>query len=390
MRNATRRAGVAAAAAAAVVLAVGCGSTAPHAHGPAAPTSVPASSLDTSLATPAGTWATVVMGGSAASNNNFWQLFIRPAGAAYWHLVTPPGTADNGGLILAAGGGEPVVSAFRPSRYLTYTPLTQTRDGGLAWSALNPLDAALASTPDALAMKATGGSVLALLTDGTAEAAAGGSAAWQTIATERTLAATSAGRRCGLQAVTAAAYTPSGVPVLAGTCARPGTVGIFAGISRGWQPAGPALPAALASQQIKTLRLTTTGSQVVALLEAGSGHAASLIAAWSRDNGAHWSLSAPLPLGGAAMTSASFGAAGTAAVIPASGRAEVITGGGTTWTALPALPAGTATLAPGTGGEISALAAQRSTLTIWQLLPGHISWTKTQVISVPIQYGSSG
>ena len=64
----------------------------------------PAPSLDTSLVTAAGTWAVAVMGGSVAQDNNFWQLFIRPAGSTRWKLVTPPGTADNGGLVLAGGG----------------------------------------------------------------------------------------------------------------------------------------------------------------------------------------------------------------------------------------------------------------------------------------------
>ena len=206
---------------------------------------MPASSLNTSVATAGGTWATVVMGGPASQENNFWQLFVRPAASSQWKLVTPPGTADNGGLILAAGSPQ-TVTAFRPSQDLTFTPLTQTSDGGQAWSSLSPLDAPLASTPSALAIPPAGSRMLALLTDGTAETAAAGSATWKTLATERTLAATPAGRHCGLQALTAAAYTPSGAPLLAGTCSRPGSAGIFADTGGTWQPAGPALPAALA------------------------------------------------------------------------------------------------------------------------------------------------
>ncbi len=38
----------------------------------------------------------------------------------------------------------------------------------------------------------------------------------------------------------------------------------------------------------------------------------------------------------------------------------------------------------------AALAARGTTLIIWQLPPGGTGWTKTQVISVPIQLGSSG
>ena len=390
MKTASRRVGIAASAAAATVLAAGCGSTAAHGHGPGTAASVPPSSLATSLATPEGAWATVVMGGSAAQHNNFWQLFTRPASTTRWKLVTPPGTADNGGLVLAASAGQPVITAFRPSQYLTYTPLAQTRDGGQAWSALSPLDGSLASIPDALAIQPAGSGLLALLADGSAEGAAVGTAAWKNLANERTLASIPASRSCGPRALTAVAYTPSGVPLLAGTCSRPGSAGIFTDTGGTWEPAGPTMPGALARQRVTVLRLTATASLVVALLGVGSGHAARLLAAWSADNGRHWATSPPVGAGDGAVASASFGPTGTAAVITAGGRAEIITGASGHWTALPTLPAGTATLSPGSHGQSDALAVRGGTLTIWQLPPGGSTWTKTQVISVPIQYGSSG
>jgi hypothetical protein len=371
-------------------LIAACGSTAPAAGGGPAAWAPPAGAhlLDTSTDTAAGTWATVVMGGSVASHNNFWQLFIRPPGGQRWKLVTPPGVPDNGGLVLAAAGPS-LITGFRPSQGLTYTPLTQTRDGGQAWSATGPLNAPLANVPDALAAAQGGSNLLALTADGTASIAAPGYTRWATLASLRSLAATPAGRRCGLRSLTAAAYSPAGQPLLAGTCARPGIPGIFADNGRTWQAAGPVTPAALARQPITVLRLTSTASQTVALLAAGSGHAASLLAAWSADNGRHWTVSPPLRLAGAGLASAAFGPAGTAAVITTSGRAAVITSAGS-WHRLPALPAGVATLAPGPAGQADALAVHRGTLTIWQLPSGGSTWTKTQAISVPIQYGSSG
>jgi len=135
----------------AVLLAAGCGGT-PATPPPATQAAPPAPSLNTSLDTTAGTWAAVVMGGSAAQENAFWQLFIRPAGSTRWRLVTPPGTADNGGLVLADGSGPALVTGFRPSQYLTFTPLSATSDNGQAWSSQSPLDAALARAPDALAV----------------------------------------------------------------------------------------------------------------------------------------------------------------------------------------------------------------------------------------------
>jgi len=372
-----------------VALAAGCGSPAPSAPRPAAeapPGGAPF--LATSTVTAAGTWAVAVMGGPVAQENNFWQLFVRPAGTSRWQLVTPPGTADNGGLVLADAGGS-LITGFRPSQYLTYTPLTLTRDGGRAWSSTGPLDAALANVPDALAAAPGSGHLLALLTDGTAELAAPGYTSWTTLTTQRSLAATAAGRTCGLQDLTAAAFAPPGTPLLGGSCGRPGTTGIFADTGGSWRAAGPALPAALAGQPVRVLRLTSTPSGTVALLTAGTGSGASLLAAWSPDGGSHWTLSPPLPLHGAGLSSASFGPGGSAAVITTTNSGQIMTGAGSSWLSLPPLPQGTATLAPGPGGTADALAVHGGTLTVWQHVPGGTTWAKAQVINVPIQYGSS-
>jgi hypothetical protein len=381
-------------AAAALALAVaallaGCGSPAPAAPGPA-PEAPPGGApfLATSTVTAAGTWAVAVMGGPVADENNFWQLFVRPAGTSRWKLVTPPGTADNGGLILAGASGS-LVTGFRPSQYLTFTPLVITRNAGQAWSSTGPLDGALADVPDALAAASATGNLLALLTDGTADLAGPGYTNWTTLATQRSLAATAPGRRCGLQNLTAAAFAPPGTPMLAGTCSHPGTAGIFASTGGTWHAAGPPLPAALATQPVQVLRLTSTASGTVALLAAGTGPAATLLAAWSSDGGSHWALSLPFRLNGAALSSASFGPGDTAAIVLNGNRGETVAGAGAGWRALPALPPGTATLAPGPAGGFDALAAGRTTMTVWQLAPGSAAWAKAQAISVPIQFGSS-
>jgi hypothetical protein len=379
----------AALALAAAALLAGCGSPAPNVPGPAAeapPGGTPF--LATSLVTSAGTWAVTVMGGSVATNDNFWQLFARPAGSTQWKLVTPPGTPDNGGLVLAGAGGS-LITGFRPSQYLTYTPLTITRNAGQAWSSTGPLDGALANVPDALAAASATGNLLALLTDSTAELSAPGYTSWTTIATQRSLAATPPGRSCGLQDLTGAAFSPSGQPLLGGTCSHPGTAGIFAGTGGTWHAAGPALPAALASQPVQVLRLTSTASSTLALLAAGTGLTASLLAAWSSDSGSHWILSPPLRLNGAALSSASFGPGDTAAIVLNDGRGQTVAGPGAPWRALPALPPGTATLAAGPTGALQALTVDRTKMTVWQLVPGSAAWAKAQTINVPIQFGSS-
>lgn len=103
------------------MLAAGCGSAAGQATAPARPATPP--SLATSLATATGTWAVAVMGGSVASHNNFWQLFVRPDGTSTWRLATPPGVASNGGLVLTGLPAGSVLAGFRPSQDLAYSPL---------------------------------------------------------------------------------------------------------------------------------------------------------------------------------------------------------------------------------------------------------------------------
>jgi hypothetical protein len=390
MRRFPHRAAVSLAIAAAL-LATGCSSAAPAASTSAAQSVLARlPSLATSRVTTAGTWAVAVMGGSAATHNNFWQLFVRPAGKTGWRLVTPPGVADNGGLVLADTGGKSLVTAFRPSQYLAYTPITVTRDSGKAWSSAGLLDAALADAPDALAADPANGRLLALLTSGTAKLAGPGYTRWTTLATRRSLAATPAGRRCALGGLTAAVFTASGMPLLAGTCSHPGTVGIFGSLGGTWQAAGPKLPAALAHQAITVLRLTTTGKTTTALLAAGTGPAARLLAGWSADGGAHWKLSPSLPLNGATLTSASSGPENSLAITLSHRRAAAITGAAGSWRPLPVLPPGTATLAPGPSGGWNALAVHGTQLTIWQAARGAQAWASAQVIKVPVQFGSSG
>ena len=69
------------------------------------------------------------MGGPAAAHDDFWQLFVRPAGASRWVLVTPQGVADNGGLVAAAGTTS-VTVGFRPSQNLAFSPLATSTDAG--------------------------------------------------------------------------------------------------------------------------------------------------------------------------------------------------------------------------------------------------------------------
>jgi hypothetical protein len=372
---------------AAAVLSAGCGSAARQAGAQAGP--VPPPSLATALAGASDTWAVAVMGGTAAQHNDFWQLFVRPSGIGRWRLVTPPGVASNGGLVMAGLGTGSIVAGFRPSENLTYSPLAITHDSGTAWTP-GLLDARLADVPDALAAAPASGRLLALLADGQAELSGPGGTAWTRLTSRPALAGSAVGRRCGPGILTAAAFSPAGTPMLAAGCTRPGIAGIFAYASGTWHPAGPALPAAYAHQPVTVLRLTTTAGRTMALLAAGTGSAARLLAAWSADGGAHWSLSPPLPLHGTRPTSASFGPGGAVAVVVSGNRAQTIAGPAGIWRPLPALPAGTATLAPGSAGGWDALAVHGARLAVWQLAPAGTAWAAAQTIDVPIEFGSSG
>ncbi len=55
-------------------------------------------SMATSIATAQDSWAVVPV----ASDPAFWQVFVRSASSGSWRLVTPPGIADNGGLVASA------------------------------------------------------------------------------------------------------------------------------------------------------------------------------------------------------------------------------------------------------------------------------------------------
>jgi hypothetical protein len=104
------------------------------------------------------------MGGSAADDNSFWEVFTRPLGSSQWALVTPLGVADNGGLVAAVPpAAQGLEVAVRPSQDLTFSPLALTGNGGRTW-ATGLVDASVAAVPDALALG--GGRMLVLLTAG--------------------------------------------------------------------------------------------------------------------------------------------------------------------------------------------------------------------------------
>ncbi len=362
-------------------LTAGCGTQTAPASTP--PLTVQTAPLSTSLVTPQGTWAVAVMGGSAGSENNFWQVFVRPAGASRWSLVTPEGVADNGGLVATGGaGGTSLLVGFRPSQSLVFSPLAASSDTGKNWTP-GLLDADLADVPDAMAV-APSGRTLALLSGGSIDAAttAGAAAAgqWSPLTTLSGLAASAPGRGCGLVAVNAVSFGINSVPMAAGSCQRRGVAGIFADTGGAWQAAGPVLAGGFGGDQVQVLGLARTAGGNAALLLAGSD----LLAAWS--DGGRWAVSAPVGAVGG-VSASGFGPAGSVWVLLGGDRAVTIGGSGGSWQGLPPVPRGTATLAPGSKGY-DALAVTGARLTVWRL--SGAGWVKAQAINVPVQYGSSG
>jgi hypothetical protein len=226
--------------------------------------------------------------------------------------------------------------------------------------------------------------MLSLLGDGAIDQAGAAGAGWTRLAAPGAVGASAAGRQCQVTALTGVAYTASGTPLAAASCARPGTVGIFARTAGTWQAAGPATAG---GGPVRVLRLASTTIGDTALLASGTGSAAALLATWTSD-GTHWTTSPPLPAGTRQVLADGTGPGGTVWVLLTGGRAATIAGPGSPWRQLPALPPATDALAVGPGGTTDALAVAGASLTVYQLTPAG-TWNKAQAITVPIQYGSS-
>jgi len=376
-----------------VIFAAGCSAgTVSDAHGgPASPvaSSVP---LATSIETSSGSWAVVPMGNLSQPLNTFWQLFFRPNGVSSWSdKASALAVATNGGLLLATGDGRSLAVGVRPANLLYYSPLLVTSDDGSSLSPVSPVPA-LAEQPDALAV-GVGGRWLALTTSSGGEvvestADLGG---WHELTTAGALEQSPAGRTCGLVSMTAVGVA-GGQAVIGADCRHAGEVGIFAR-QGAWRLIGPVLPAALDGGIVAVLGLQRTGSGLCALLEVSTGQGTSLVAAWTADAGATWSVSGVLDLGSEKVLS--IGPDGPTGLFvlesltSASDSVEVVSGPGGSWRRLPSTPGNTETVVFGPGDTVQALVVDDTVFTDWELSQGATSWREAQVINVPIQFGSS-
>ena len=204
-------------------------------------------------------------------------MLARPSGSSSWRLVTPPGVADNGGLVASAGGARSLTIAVRPSRDLVFSPLAATANGGTSWSTGGPVNAAVAASPGAFA--ADGSYLAALLSDGTIETSSDAGATWSTLAQPGAIAASPAAKGCdGAVRVTSISFGIGSAQVLAGgSCGTSGTTVFSYSPGTGWQRV---------SMPVSGPLIRLTGA--MALVQGKSG----LSALW---RGTGWYAYAPLP-----------------------------------------------------------------------------------------------
>jgi hypothetical protein len=402
-RGRVRRSALAAAVAATASGAAlaGCGSSSSSspssAASPPAP-SAPAASLATTVSTAKDSWAIVPM----SANPTFWEVFVRPAKSSAWQLVTPPGVADNGGLVAAADAGSGLTVAVRPSQDLQFSPVSATTDSGANWSTDGPLSKAVAASPDALAV--SGRQLAAVLANGTVEASSDAGNSWRTLAKPSTIASAT-GQKCAAVHVSSVSFGPVPTQVLAaGDCGTTGAAGLFSySAGDGWQRV--TLPVSGPLVRLGAGTALVQAQDGLTALWAGdaphwyayaplSSSASPTPASSPGSSAADWTASAALPVTNAVTASGGLaGATPTSAggmwVLLPGGQAATIGGPGQQWLLLPPTPAHTSVLASGPGTALDALAVSGSTLTVWQLDRGSTVWAKAQTINVPIALGSS-
>ncbi len=350
--------------------------------------------LEGSLATADGTWAVLKMGHLDQLASSFWQLLVLHRGGSRWSLVTPPGFADNGGLVAAPTEGTSLVTGFPANQLNHFSPLAATSDGGRTW-APGVLGQGLDSVPDAMADSATG-DVLALV-GGVAGAvlwSSGNLSDWHTLASEKSIATSAFSRRCAVAGLTAVSFASGGLPIVGATCSHPGNVGIFEHADGTWRSFAPRLPASMSHATTQVVRLTVSSGIVCAIIAAGTRSHTALFAARLLPGQSHWAVSGALivPKSVQVLSSGTSSSGGGVFVAVSSGtseRVEVQATSNSSWAQLPTVPDGTGTVAFTPDGQVDALVPRDSVLTDYTLEASQGKWERSQVLQVPIQYGSS-
>ncbi len=380
-----------------LVVALAACSSAGNAPASTAKPSAPAQvrvPLDGSLVTATGTWAVLKMGHLDQLANSFWQLFVLHRAGSRWSLVTPPGFADNGGLVVTPNEGTSLVTGFPANQLNHFSPLAATSDGGRTW-APGVLGEGLASVPDAMAAS-TNGDMLALVGRQASSIlwSSGNLSDWHTLASEKSIATSAFSRTCAVAGLTAVSFASGGLPIVGAKCSHAGNVGIFEHADGTWRSFAPRLPASMSHATTHVVRLMSSSGIVSAIIAAGTRSRTALFAARLLPGQSHWAVSGALivPKSVQVLSSGTSSSGGGVFVAVSSGtseRVEVQATSNSSWVQLPAVPNGTGTVAFTPDGRVDALVPRDSVLTDYTLEASQGKWERSQLIRVPIQYGSS-
>jgi hypothetical protein len=216
---------------------------------------------------------------------------------------------------------------------------------------------------------------------------------WQTLVSEESIATSPFSRSCAVTSLTAVSFTSGGQPIVGATCSHAGRVGIFEDVDRTWRSFAPRLPTSMSHATTKVLRLTSSSGIVSAIIAARTGSHTMLFAARLLPGQSQWAVSGALVLAKSSQVlSSGTSPGGGVFVALSSGTSESVevqasfTG---SWTQLPVVPDGTETVAFSKNGRVDALVSSGSVLTDYALDASHGRWRQSQVVKVPIQYGSS-
>jgi hypothetical protein len=347
--------------------------------------------MPTSLQADQESWANLAMGELGHLDNTFWETFHLAGPADRWSLVTPPGVADNGGIVATTAPAATAffVAGFETSQDLGFSPLASSTTGAHWAPAILPR--ALARVPDALA-EDDRGDVLALLAEGhgTVLESHGALASWHTLVSASSLARASATSSCGVSRITAVAYTTTGMPIVGTACARSGQLGLFADGPDGWRDVASDFGRGFGGRS-ELLRLSSASGRLVALVAETRRATTALVAGWSSSSG-DWSSSGSLVLGnGEQVVASATSPTALAVLLRRSGteRVVVTSGDAHSWSTLPAVPRGPVSIALDRG-RVDAFVVVGSKLSDYVLQAREARWRRAQVIEVPIQYSSSG
>jgi hypothetical protein len=342
-----------------------------------------------SVATSTTTWVTLAMGKNDGRSDLFAELFSLDPATGRFALVTPPGVASNGGLIVApAGAGSSALVGFGVSQDLEFSPLALSSDDGRTWSP-GGLAESLDSVPSAVGFNENGDALA--LVGGTGEVVlkrSGGLTDWKTDVSLASLARTPSGKRCEVGSLDGVAVASDGSPVLGASCREKAVPGIFIHAGATWRLAAVSVPEALRGDAFSVLRLGPSSA-----LLAAAGHGSSLVAAQQSGIAGHWQLSSPLTIPRSAQLLATgAGPGGRQFVLLREGGRElaaVIGGPSAHWQTLAPLPNGAATVAFLPSGQVDAMSVSDTLLSISRLAASGKVWTKVQALTVPIAFGSS-